>query len=300
MRLNNILLTGASGFVGRHMAAVLVGRGHKVSGLARGSAAGFPKGVEWLPADLSDASSLEQVPREWNAVVHLAGASIPSLYATAAPVASNVQLTLNLLEHLKAGRVLLVSSCHVYSPASQPRREEDPTIPNGRYGLSKHLLEELAPHYRRQLDIRVARPFNHLGPGQRPELVIPSLLRRLAATPHETAPVVMKGLNSTRDFIDVRDVCEAYLAILELESPNQTTFNVCTGRGHTIEQVVKEVLHQLGSRRAVVFEGRPNSTDDNQVLVGDPSRLAQAGWRARFSLAESLASMLQSTELEKS
>lgn len=300
MQLTDVLLTGASGFVGRHMAQLLVERGCKVWGLARGSSAGFPKGVEWLPADLSDPSSLAQVPREFSAVVHLAGASVPSLYATAAPVASNVQLTLNLLEHLKSGRVLLVSSCHVYSPATEPRREDDPTVPHGRYGLSKHLLEELVPHYRRQLDIRVARPFNHLGPGQRPELVIPSLLRRLSSTAQETAPVVMKGLNSTRDFIDVRDVVAAYLAILELESPAQTTFNVCTGRGHTIEEVVFEVLRQLGSKRAVVFEGRPNSSDDNQVLVGDPSRLAAAGWRARFSLAESLASMLQSSELEKS
>jgi GDP-4-dehydro-6-deoxy-D-mannose reductase len=105
-------------------------------------------------------------------------------------------------------------------------------------------------------------------------------------------------MNSTRDFIDVQDVVEAYLSILGLDRGEKFTFNVCTGRGHTIGEVVHEVLRQLGSRREVLFQGRPNSSDDNPVLVGDPSRLAAAGWTARLSLAQSLSSMLAHTHSE--
>ena len=235
------------------------------------------------------------LPRHWDGVIHLAGASIPSLFATPAPVLLNLEITLKLLEHLRDTRVLLVSSCHVYAPSDLRRKETDPIVPQGRYGLSKHLTEQLAPHYQAELDIRVARPFNHLGPGQRPELVVPSLLRRLSSSsPDDRSPVLMAGWNSVRDFIDVRDVVSAYLAILDLESPAHTTFNVCTGRATSIGDVVRTVLDLQGMQREIQFQGHPNSTDDIPFLVGDPTRLAEAtGWTAQQSLADSLHTMLQ-------
>ena len=289
-----ILLTGASGFVGQHMARLLIERGFRVSALQRGSLGiELPPMVERIYADLSDPASLATVPRKWHGVIHLAGASVPSLFTTSAPVVMNVAMTLNLLEHVQEARVLLVSSCHVYAPFDTPRVEDSLIVPQGRYGLSKHLLEQLAPHYAQSLDIRIARPFNHLGPHQRPELVIPSLLRRLAATKNETGPVRMQGMNSVRDFIDVRDVAAAYLAILELESPVHRTFNVCTGAGRSIGELVALVLNLLGSEREVLFEGRPNSTDDIRFLVGSPDRLlAESGWKPRLSLEQSLRDML--------
>jgi GDP-4-dehydro-6-deoxy-D-mannose reductase len=256
----------------------------------------LPAGVDPLVMDLTDPASMVDLPRQWDGVIHLAGASIPSLFATAAPVTFNLEITLNLLEHLRDTKVLLVSSCHVYAPSHQRHKETNPIVPQGRYGLSKHLVEQLAPHYQGHLDIRVARPFNHLGPGQRPELVVPSLLRRLAATaPSDASPIHMAGWNSVRDFIDVRDVASAYMAILDLEVPAHRTFNVCTGRATSIEDVVRAVLEILGQEREVLFQGSPNSTDDIPYLVGDPTRLSEdAGWTARHSLSDSLRTMMQS------
>jgi GDP-4-dehydro-6-deoxy-D-mannose reductase len=291
-----ILLTGASGFVGRHMAEALLRAGQAVVALDKSEIHGLPEGVETLVVDLQDPASMKDLRRSWGGVIHLAGASIPSAFATVTPVTFNLEITLNLLEHLRDTKVLLVSSCHVYAPSEQRRKESDPIQPQGRYGLSKHLIEQLAPHYQGQLDVRVARPFNHLGPGQRPELVVPSLLKRLASASRlESAPVQMAGWNSIRDFIDVRDVALAYMAILALESPTQSTFNVCTGRAVSIEDVVRTVLDLQGVRREVHFQGSPNSTDDIPFLVGNPDRLAQAtGWTASHSLADSLLSMMQS------
>ncbi len=295
MSQRRILLTGASGFVGRHMADALVRRGDHVVALDQGIAFDLPPGVEPLVMNLLDPASVVDLPRTWDAVIHLAGASIPSLFSTPAPVVFNLELTLNLLDHLRDTRVLLVSSCHVYAPSGQRRQETDPIVPQGRYGLSKHLVEQLAPHYQGQLDVRVARPFNHLGPGQRPELVVPSLLRRLAsAPPGDRSPVEMAGWNSVRDFIDVRDVVSAYLAILDLESSEHATFNVCTGRATSIQDVVQTVLEIQDTQRAIHFLDRPNSTDDIPYLVGDPTRLTRAsGWSASHSLSDSLRTMLQ-------
>lgn len=290
-----ILITGASGFAGRHLAEALLNRGDHVVALDRPGAPPLPEEIESLSLDLKDAASLSELPRTWDGVIHLAGASVPSLFSSPEPVLFNLEITLNLLEHLRDTKVLLVSSCHVYAPSEFPRKETDPILPQGRYGLSKHLVEQVAPHYRGRLDVRVARPFNHLGPGLRPELMVSSLLQRLvSATPGEEAPVEMMGWDSLRDFIDVRDVVSGYLAILDLESPDPSTFNVCTGRGTRIRDVVQTVLDLQGVRREIRFQGSPHSSDDIPYLVGDPSRLIEAtGWIPRHSLSESLRSMLQ-------
>ena len=290
-----ILVTGASGFVGQHLARLLIDKGFQVSALQRGSLGiALPSEVEPIFADLTDVASLAAVPRRWHGVIHLAGASIPSLFTTTAPVVQNLAMTLNLLEHLEEARVLLVSSCHVYAPSDKPHREQGPLMPQGRYGLSKHLMEQMAPHYAQRLDIRIARPFNHLGPHQRPELVIPSLLRRLSASRDDATPLLMRGLNSVRDFIDVQDVAAAYLAILELASPGHHTFNVCTGKAHSIGDLVAMVLRLLDSKREVRFEEKPNSSDDIPYLVGSPERLmADSGWKPDLTLEQSLKTMLQ-------
>lgn len=292
MTPRSILVTGASGFVGLHLIRLLLARGYAVTAQDLGARPNLPPEVDFRSVDLRDAGSLAELPRTWDGVIHLAGASIPSLFATPAPVLLNLELTLNLLNHLQDSRVLLVSSSHVYGPSPTRCKESDPIAPQGLYGLSKHLVEQVAPHYQERLEVRVARPFNHLGPGLRPELMVPSLLRRLAALPEDGSPVRMEGLNSTRDFIDVRDVAEAYLAILELEAPAHRTFNVCTGQGHSIEAVVLAAMALLGRVRPVQFRDRPNSSGDIPYLVGDPDRLTAAGWRARHTLSDSLSSMI--------
>ena len=291
----NILLTGASGFVGRHMAATLLRRGDHVVALDRSVGIDLPRGVEPLVLDLQDPASMANLPQSWDGVIHLAGATIPSHFSTPAPVLYNLELTLNLLEQLRDSKILLVSSCHVYAPSEQRHKETDTIMPQGRYGLSKHLIEQLTSNYQGRLDIRVARPFNHLGPGQRLELVVPSLLQRLSsATSGDDTPVKMAGWNSIRDFIDVRDVVSAYLAILDLEAPFHRTFNVCTGRATSIEDVVRTVLGLQGVQREIQFQGNPNSTDDIPYMVGDPTRLTEAsGWTARHSLSDSLCTMMQ-------
>ena len=294
MRQRHFLLTGASGFVGYHMAKALLSRGDHVVALDRVKSFSLPEGVESLVVDLQDPASVVKIPPKWDGVIHLAGASIPSLFASPAPVVFNLELTLNLLEHLRDTKILLVSSCHVYAPSTKRLKETDPISHQGRYGLSKHLTEQLASHYQGQLDIRVARPFNHLGPGQRPELVVPSLLRRMFGTPPgDSHPIQMIGWNSIRDFVDVRDVVSAYMAILDHDGQTHSIFNVCTGRATSIEDVVNTALEIQGLHKNIVFDGQPNSTDDIPYLVGDPTRLTETtGWTAKYSLADSLRSMM--------
>jgi len=289
-----VLLTGASGFVGRTLAPILLARGFEVCALAHGPGPGLPDGIRRVQADLTDPGALQGLERKWDYAIHLAGATIPSQFTGPAPLMTNLGMALNLLEHLRESRVLLVSSCHVYAPSSEVRAEDSPIGPQGLYGLSKVLVEQLASHYRHALDVRIARPFNHLGPGSPPSLVVPSLLRRLMAAPADPSiPLAMQGRDTFRDFIDVRDVAEAYLAILETEDPAARLFNVCTGRAVRISDVLQAAMAILGRHRPVHFSGDPNSSDDNDFIVGDPGLLrTSTGWRSRFPMETSLATMI--------
>ena len=103
----------------------------------------------------------------------------------------------------------------------------------------------------------------------------------------------MDGLDSLRDFIDVRDVINAYVAVLEEDSPSQRVFNVCSGQGHRISELARIVMESLGIRRELRFLDQPNSTDDIPMLVGDPARLRRLGWAPRHGLQESLQAMVE-------
>ncbi len=289
IRGGRVLVTGASGFVGQRIVPALLERGADVTCLDRSvpTVLGAAKSIR---ADLSVPDSLAAVPREWDYVVHLAGQSIPGRFLSERDVLENLGTALTLFQHLASGRVLLVSSAHVYTPSPEVRTEASALRPQGRYGLSKLLIEASADYYRAKLDVRIARPFNHVGPGMREDLLIPSALRRMAAL-KEGEPLVMSGFDSTRDFIDVRDVVAAYLEILEAET-HGGTYNVCTGRPVTIRTLLETLMDVAGKHHPITFRAAPSSSDDNPHLVGSAEKLrAVTGWVPRYDLRASAAAL---------
>ena len=290
----DVLVTGASGFVGQFMVSRLLDAGYRVTGTGRESRPPqLPKEVAWRRVDLMQATDVKRLAREWWAVVHLASNSIPQSFKSTADTLSNVTMTLELLEHLAPCRFLFVSSCQVYQPGPGLLSETSPTRPPGRYGMSKLLCEEAVLAFGDRHDVRIGRPFNHLGPGMVSTLAIPSLVRRLCAERDAQVPLRMHGQDSVRDFIDVEDVVSAYLTLIELDNPPERVFNVCTGVARRISEIADGVLKLAGSTRKVEFENAKLSSDDSQQLAGDPSRLMQlTGWRPSRTLEESLRSML--------
>jgi GDP-4-dehydro-6-deoxy-D-mannose reductase len=289
--LRSLLVTGASGFVGRHFVAAAAAQGFAIDAIGRTTAPEWlPSNARWIVADLSDPSSFAAISREYWGVAHFANFSIPAEYENDDVVAGSLAMTVRLIAHLESARFLFSSSCHVYAAGQGMKVEDSVVAPAGRYGRAKveaeqHVLS--AAH----LDSRVARPFNHIGRHMHPGLMLPSLVARVKAA-KPGAAIVMRGKNSVRDFLDVRDIVNAYLAILELDNPEHRIINVCSGIPTSIGELAERFVKIAGKNNAVVFEEQAQSADDIDELVGDSARLLRTGWRRRCSLDDSIIRIL--------
>lgn len=291
-----VLVTGASGFVGRRLLTRLAARaGAEPCGLSRTPppAALLPP-ERWRSADLLDAAAVRAAVEELipDAVVHLAAMAHPGDCARDPEGALRVARdgTRGLLEALPPGaRVVLASSAQVYGPPpGRPLREEDPVAPTTPYGRSKAAAEEVARGAaERGREVVIARPFNHSGAGQDTRYVIPALCAAVARAKATGAPVRHGNLFPRRDFLHVEDVLDAYELLLE-EGVAGEAYNVASGRGAAIG----EVLDLLEWVACAKVERREDPElirgDDPPEVVGDPARLRALGWTPRRSLLDLL------------
>jgi nucleoside-diphosphate-sugar epimerase len=281
-----ILLTGATGFTGRHFVEAAVAAGHQVVSLR---------------SKLTDKISLQQEVAEAmpEAVVHLAAISFVGYTDEAAFYAVNTVGTTHLLASLAAlphapAKVLIASSANVYGNCpNSPIDETQPPAPVNHYAMSKLAMEYLARIYLDRLPIVIARPFNYTGPGQTLSFVIPKLVDCYA----RRLPVIELGnLQVEREFNDVRMVCDAYLSLLNYGQAGEV-YNVCSGRSYTLRQVM-DILAELTGHQPKV-RVNPVFVRINEVcrLCGNAAKLQSLYTRAgkvwwQPDLRETLAWML--------
>ncbi|HKP29393.1 MAG TPA: NAD-dependent epimerase/dehydratase family protein [Gemmatimonadales bacterium] len=299
-----VLVTGADGFVGRWLVPRLRELGHSVLAAAGGRADGEAGS---LTLDLRDADSVRAAAaRDPDWVVHLAGVSSVSA-SIADPVGTwevNALGTTHLVEALaerraKAGSdpvVLVVSSAEVYGPGKRdPRLETDEVAPVTPYATSKAAAEagSLDVAKRTGLRVIVARPFPHIGRGQATRFVVPGFIERIRLAKQMGAPVVNTGnLEPVRDFLDVRDVVDAYIALLERGASGEV-YNVATGEGIRLEDLFYTIAELVKYRVIPERDASLARASDIPHLVGNSGKLrAATGWAPRFSLEQTLQSML--------
>lgn len=214
-----ILLTGAEGFTGRHLARHATARGHEI----------LP-----LRANLTDPAAVQREVAELapDAAVHLAAISFVGHEDASAFYTVNVLGTTHLLESLAAlptppRGVVLASSANIYGNCTaSPIAETQPPAPVNHYAASKLAMEHMARTYAERLPLVFTRPFNYTGPGQAPGFVIPKLVEHFA---RRADTIELGNLHVEREFNDVRMVCEVYLSLLEQGEPGEA-YNICTGR----------------------------------------------------------------------
>jgi GDP-4-dehydro-6-deoxy-D-mannose reductase len=294
------LVTGAAGFVGRHLEAYLEAEGDEVIGVDRRHGPDGSHGVDLLAAD--DLRELLRDVRP-HAVYHLGGWSDvgASWDAPLEAFRVNAEGTLNVLQACRAAdvrRVLIVSSADVYGKvklAELPLTEEAPFRPVTPYAASKIAADELGLQawLGYGLEVLRVRAFNHLGPGQTNRFVCPALAERIALNERDGGEVVPVGnLTPRRDFTDVRDVVRAYHLLIRDGEPGEA-YNVCSGNDLAISELADRLVAMAS--RPMRLEGDPalQRPVDVPVLRGDYTKLHKAtGWEPEIDLDQTLRDVL--------
>ncbi|CAN5807755.1 GDP-mannose 4,6-dehydratase [soil metagenome] len=305
-----LLVTGADGFVGRHLIRRLAGAGHHPVAACRPCR----RAVDWgaadvtvMPLELTDDTSVRAVVESGpDAVVHLAAvasnreAAVDPGHAWTVNAAGTARLAEALSRRRQDGRgdarLLLVSSGEVYGPGlSVPRRESDPIAPATPYAASKagDELAGLEVWRRTGLPVVIARPFTHTGPGQEARFVLPAFVERLREARATGARTVKSGnLDPVRDLLDVRDVVEAYLLLLRSGEPGEV-YNVARGEGSSVRDLFTGLARLMEVTAEAEVEASLARASDLPHLVGDSTKLRRAtGWAPSRSLEQTLRGLV--------
>ena len=269
------LLTGHDGFTGRYVARELEAAGYEVFGLSRAAGEGQ---AAVLNADLMDGEALGKVVDAVGAdvVVHLAAiafvahGNVDSIYQV------NVLGTRHLLEALAAASttprlVVLASSANIYGNAGGTAIAEDVNpAPANDYAVSKLAMEHMARLWADRLPIVMTRPFNYTGVGQSTSFLIPKIVDHFR---RGASDIELGNIRVWRDFSDVRSIAKAYVDLVEKAEPG-SVFNLCSGRGHSLEEVLDLMGEIAGYRIRVRVNPGFVRANEVQRLVGDGQRLA--------------------------
>jgi GDP-4-dehydro-6-deoxy-D-mannose reductase len=292
-----VLITGASGFVGRHLTEVLRERGEEVIEF------GLSNEDTWagITIDLCDADAVANTDlRGIDAVIHLAGLAQvsrsfaePSIY-----VAANTAMEINLCEALLtqdlSPRILIVSSGGVYSGRDSPITEDSAVDASSPYVVSKLAQEMLASYYgKRGLEVVVARPFNHIGPGQQTGYLVSDLCSQIAELERRGAGTLAVGnLSSSRDYTDVRDVAAAYHSLIRDGEPGEI-YNVCSGTSRSGEQILSMLRSLTTVELPVTQAAALNRPTDPDALSASNEKLRRhTGWAPSIPLEQTLRDTL--------
>ncbi|MDP9019005.1 MAG: GDP-mannose 4,6-dehydratase [Candidatus Eremiobacteraeota bacterium] len=294
------LVTGANGFVGRYLRERLAEHGYDVV------SAGRQHELSDVVLELRDQAGIMQAVEsaQPDVVFHLAAQTfVPSAHEDPVDTyETNVMGTARLLHALgryRRGRnspvkVMYVSSAQVYGRGNALHGalgEEAPLVPVEPYAASKAAAEKvcLAAQYSFGLDVVIARAFNHIGPGQDARFVVSSFAQQLAHIVRggEQPLIEVGNLEAERDFLDVRDVVEAYITLAEHGSGGNA-YNVCSGQPIKVKSILRMLILEANVPVEVREDPEKMRPIDVPQFFGDNQKLRALGWAPKISIQRSL------------
>jgi GDP-4-dehydro-6-deoxy-D-mannose reductase len=304
------LVIGADGFAGRWLVRHLVEcHDEVIGGVGPRFASPLPKGVVNVQLDVSRDDQVREVVggAEADVIYYLAGVSAPAERTEvervfAVSVQGAMSTILAAARQTKRSRVILVGSSHVYGIRSvdHPLEENEPLRPSTAYGAMKAAAEVLALSLGRAsgLDVVAARPFNHIGPGQKPSFVAPALARQVSAirASGQKGSVKAGSLDVLRDFTDVRDVVRAY-RLLAMHAHSHEAYNIASGRATSVRDIAEGLIQLGGIDANVVADESLSRPGEPPQITGDATKIRRAtGWSPEIPLRETLRDLLDSVE----
>jgi NAD dependent epimerase/dehydratase len=299
-----VLVTGAGGFIGSHLAELLVESGAKTRALVHYNALGtwgwldhskLASEMDVMTGDITDRDSVRQAVEDMDVVFHLAALiAIPQSYrAPSAYVRTNVEGTLNVLQACRAAgtsRLVHTSTSEVYGTARQvPISEAHPLQGQSPYAASKIGADKMAEafHLSFGLPVVTVRPFNTFGPRQSARAIVPTIITQGL----RGEAVKLGNLTPTRDLTYVTDTAEGFMAAAFAGDAVGKTINLGTGREISVGDLAQTIAGLLGSKVTVERDKtrmRPEGSEVERLLSDNGLAKSLLGWQPRVTLEDGL------------
>ena len=291
--MSKVLVTGLSGFTGRFLKERLEKDGYHVMGLSHDH---DEPANQLYKADLADIDELKCVLANLQPdyIIHLAAiafvahGNVDEIYQTNLIGTQHLLTAIDSLQ-TKPKNIILASSANIYGNATvEPITEDTPFTPANDYAVSKLAMEYMASTWKDKLPISIVRPFNYTGVGQSPNFLLPKIVKHFK---EKAAVMELGNLDVVRDFSDVRDVVDAYARLLTTE-PNGTAYNICSGKGTSLLEVIEIMKAISGHTLEVRVNPAFVRTNEVKRLIGSNKKLESViGERKLYSLQETLSWM---------
>lgn len=303
--MKRVIVTGANGFVGNHLVRELKANGYTVIGIGGPL---LPGGAEprdldaYIVADLTKPEDVAKIDFTGvDGIIHLAGLAAvgPSFDEPMRYFSVNVGIEVNLFEGASRQgakpKVIVISSGSLYDPnTSLPITEQSPVLPNSPYAVSKIGQEQMGNYYAsRGFEVVIARPFNHIGPGQNLGFLVPDLTKQFIDVEKGVSQNVMVGnLDAKRDYTDVRDIARAYRLLLESGKSGET-YNICSGVSRSGNEMLELISKTSGINAAIEQDPSRMRPSDTPDVYGDHSKItADTGWKPEVSLETTITDVV--------
>jgi GDP-4-dehydro-6-deoxy-D-mannose reductase len=273
--MKNVLVTGASGFIGKKLVVALNDAGYKAI---------------ILEGDVTEQQTFEQLGSlDVAFVFHLAGRTfVPDSWHEPAEFERvNVAGTMNVLEFCRNRKIpMTYVSAYLYGiPEKLPISESDEITPNNPYALSKFMAESVCKFYAEyySVPITIIRPFNIYGEGQKPHFLIPEIIAQVKAK----TPIKLKDLNPRRDYLYVDDLVAALL--LTMNAPQGChSYNIGYGSSLSVAEIVTTIQSVAGTALPVISENAPRENEISDVYADISLAKKELNWHPQTPFAEGI------------
>ncbi|HKC64048.1 MAG TPA: NAD(P)-dependent oxidoreductase [Pyrinomonadaceae bacterium] len=290
--MKRLLLTGATGFIGRYCLPLLLAQDYEVHCVSSGRGSrNDSDGIRWHTADLLYAQSIPNLLARVRPthLLHLAWTTAPGQYWTSLENVRWVQSSLELLQQFAAHggqRAVLAGTCAEYDWRNGYCSESGtPLLPKTLYGASKHALQILTDSFAKQAGISSAwgRIFFLYGQHEHPERLVSYVIRSIL----QREPVLCSHGEQVRDFLYVKDVAAAFVALLE--SDVRGAVNIASGEAVSLKDLIQKIADKLYGRELVRLGAVETSSDEPPLLVAATERLRdEVGWSPVYNLDKGL------------
>jgi NAD dependent epimerase/dehydratase len=305
LRIDRVLVTGAGGFIGSHVAEACVDAGWKVRAFVHYNAAGrlgwlenspHRAAMEFHAGDVRDYDSVSAACAGCDTVIHLA-ALIGIPYSYVSPLAyirTNVEGTYNVLQAARTngiGNLLITSTSETYGTAQYvPMDENHPAVGQSPYAATKIAADQLAISFHRSFGqrVKIVRPFNTYGPRQSARAVIPAVITQLVAG---RSKLSLGNLSPTRDLTFVKDTAAAFVALAKHDGLFGRAVNVGSGQEISIANLVAKIASTLGIDPVIESSherARAASSEVERLLSSSALLRESTGWRPTVNLDEGI------------